>query len=784
MADLQTALRNADEAGDADAANRIAAMIREQQTTPDNIRNDGTIKGSGFFGPLSMTDGSGRTMTEFSVGVDFGGVETEIPTLVPTLTKQELDFLRSGNDPSRAIIDKAIAHAKQRASKGLSPFISEGESIQQSEQPQLEPSGEFGLSESFSKGFEGESALYNPQPLMDYLSNIPGIGTKIASQEAINQFASSIAAEPTAGIVGLLQSINPFSDTSAGDVVESVRGGLTVDPISQKGQELSSTIGGVLAPVGEALQTAEQFTGDIGFDVFGPAGGAIASAIPAAILEALGLKGASKIRGSRKLTGLTDDVVKKFEDSGIDVNDLSDANINKIKEKSNQEFQSKIERAKAFEEEGVIATKGDIGQDFSQQKSEAQLFEAADPSGEQMRGARLEQSRELRINIESMVDDLGVSVEIGDSVKDALTGRKKILRQERKELYSKLAEEADSLDIPVINDDIVSSLPDARTKRRFESLSPGASKALDDTLKDFGIIEGGTDVTPLSMSNFEDFRSIINQIEKSDPNIRVISGPIKSALDDTIGEISDNLAKSGNENIAGLAKEARKSHIALMTEFDVKSMTDKLISSKKGSRIPQVEGSQVYQKLSSKSTPIEEFKRVTDSLKKSGDQGIKAIADLKNRMLLDIIDSAFGAGSRKINSERTFGSAAFQKSIDNLRPKLEQVFSKAEMKKIDNMHKIAESIRPPSGAVPKGSAGFLIDVMNKMGAAAVMSKIPGGAILLDQFAEMSKKSKNKKAFENAMKKPEMQSAMKLIENDYPALYAMLAVGAAHKDDRP
>jgi len=92
-------------------------------------RADGTQKGTGFFGVQKMTDGSNRDMTEFAIGVDIGQGETEIPTLVPTLSKKELEFLKAGNDPSKAIVDKAVSHARQRISGGKSPFIEAGEKI-------------------------------------------------------------------------------------------------------------------------------------------------------------------------------------------------------------------------------------------------------------------------------------------------------------------------------------------------------------------------------------------------------------------------------------------------------------------------------------------------------------------------------------------------------------------------------------------------------------------------------------------------------------------------------
>lgn len=100
----------------------MAFDLSTARPVDQSIRNDGTKKGTGFFGVLKTTDGTNRDMTEFSIGVDFGQGETEIPSLVPTLTKEELDFLRAGNDPSRAIVDKAINHAKQRIQAGKSPF--------------------------------------------------------------------------------------------------------------------------------------------------------------------------------------------------------------------------------------------------------------------------------------------------------------------------------------------------------------------------------------------------------------------------------------------------------------------------------------------------------------------------------------------------------------------------------------------------------------------------------------------------------------------------------------
>jgi hypothetical protein len=89
----------------------------------DTIRADGTKKGTGFLGPLKRPDG--MTMTEYSVGVNIDGKDVEIPTLVPTLTQDEIDSLLNlpdGDKPPRAIINKAIDHARNRIKNNKSPF--------------------------------------------------------------------------------------------------------------------------------------------------------------------------------------------------------------------------------------------------------------------------------------------------------------------------------------------------------------------------------------------------------------------------------------------------------------------------------------------------------------------------------------------------------------------------------------------------------------------------------------------------------------------------------------
>lgn len=105
-------------------------QIGDWKSTDYGLRNDGTRKGYGFFGPISLRDKNGKVFnnkfaTEISVGVNINGKEIEIPTIVGSLTPEERKWITTeGNDPRRnpAIMQKAIESAKSRMAKGLSPF--------------------------------------------------------------------------------------------------------------------------------------------------------------------------------------------------------------------------------------------------------------------------------------------------------------------------------------------------------------------------------------------------------------------------------------------------------------------------------------------------------------------------------------------------------------------------------------------------------------------------------------------------------------------------------------
>ena len=99
----------------------------------DMRRADGSVKSPrGYLGPVENTV-QGGTMTEVSIGTEINGKKMEIPTMVPTLTKDEVKALSSmkleGNAKNipESIIMKAKEHARMRLEQGKNPFYQDGE---------------------------------------------------------------------------------------------------------------------------------------------------------------------------------------------------------------------------------------------------------------------------------------------------------------------------------------------------------------------------------------------------------------------------------------------------------------------------------------------------------------------------------------------------------------------------------------------------------------------------------------------------------------------------------
>lgn len=78
------------------------------------------MKGNGYFGPLP-TGEPGQVATELGIGVNLGGQDVEIPSIVPTLNTDQLNRILSGIRPlGNDVVDAAVDHAIMRRKAGKS----------------------------------------------------------------------------------------------------------------------------------------------------------------------------------------------------------------------------------------------------------------------------------------------------------------------------------------------------------------------------------------------------------------------------------------------------------------------------------------------------------------------------------------------------------------------------------------------------------------------------------------------------------------------------------------
>ena len=571
--------------------------------------------------------------------------------------------------------------------------------------------------------------------------------------ENLASFASGAVADPIAGLSGIAASL--FGDEGAGArTVEAIKEGMTYSPRLDSGKEIQAGVSDLMAPVGQAISATEDFLGDAALSATGsPALAAAASTIPTAVMEAVGLKGARHAK--------TGSIPVQSETIEIDTAPIQ----------------------KTLGEQNAQNADG-----FDQLKLENSLLEQSGEAGDIMRAQKLSQSEEIGRYLDGVTD--AEAGNVGESVKKAIELRKNSAKYKRKQAYNQLAEVTKDMNVGLNTKVISDQLPEAGDLRDFAATKPEQFKAISNLLTEFGIdttessvkrlVDQGVPIEPLSVSNSERFRKRLGNIDNADPtgNTARIVGPIRDALDSEFSIASKALEESGSPSVSDAAKNARQSHIALKTEFDEKGLVDQLIASKsRSSDIPKIEASNVFNKVAAKNTSIEQVKSLVSSLNRAGSKGKQAINDLKAQLMLDVIDSGFGAATRKINGKRIFGANAFSKRFDQLEPKLEIVLSPFEFKKLKAMRNTANDLIPPSGAVPKGSAGFFIDALEKMGVWSLTSKIPGiGPILANEIKGLGKRSKDVGAAKKAVEgRPKTKETLRLIQTDYPSLGVALGI---------
>ena len=485
-----------------------------------------------------------------------------------------------------------------------------------------------------------------------------------------------------------------------------------------------------------------------------------------------------------------------MDEAGVTVDDLT-GEVKKFLESQPQGVDvDQAARAARFKAQGIPATAGDITQDFSEQAAEQRILSMAsvNEAAEPLRQLKLRQSQAFTSKVDDLIQDLGIPRETGDTVKDALSARKSLLQKEKTALYKKVAEtRPQAANVPVLPDDILKAMPDADTIDDISITAPEAVNKLKQALARFGIdqsqldvLPSGMDPQPLTMANFDRFRKLINNIERSDQTgaIKVITGPIKNALDNEVDMIADAMTKAGvmDESISKIIKKARGTVRQMKQEFSPQSITGRLIGVKRDQVTPIIEASKVTKTLLSPTAAVEDLQRTMASLAKAGKPGQRAINDMQSSVVLNALDDAMRAVSQKTGGVQTISGNQFAKSLrkfDGPDNKLSVLF-KDNPKALATLRALEETaldISPTAAATPKGSAPVIMDMINRVGSA------PGLAAVRDTINFIIKAGGDERAVRKAMKaNPGYKKVISSIERDFPALGSAIGISAIQQEE--
>lgn len=621
--------------------------------------------------------------------------------------------------------------------------------------------------------------------------------------EPLVTLGTGAVAEPLAGLAGIVQPINPFTTAQTPtQAVEQTRESITFPPTTVEGKiGLQSIV--EFPPVDlfvRGMQATEKFLGDLGFDLLGPIGGAIGSAVPTAILEGLGLASLRNLRlGKANLVDNagtpTPELKLALDEAGVKFEDLTPEAVKELSGARIGLTPEEVVRRQRFEEQEIPFTAGDVTQKFKQVSEEQRLLQMAEGAEtEPLRQLKLQQSEAFIRNVEKTVDDLGGTEEAGDVLKSALEGRVKLLTKEKNALYEEFARTApEVLEIPVITDTILDSIPDVQTVRRINRLTGRNGQALQDLLVEFGIdkdpikvdrfLKSGETITPLNIGNFDDFRQGINLVESADNTggIKVISGPIKKALDNEAGLLEQAVKNAGitDESILAPLRKARAIVRTIKTEFSPQSAVGRLIGARRDGVTPIIEASKVADEILKPNAPIENLQRTIDSLNKSGEKGKSSIKALQASVFLKALDDALQAPTVKTGGVQTIVPNQFVKSIEKFGDdKLSVLFADNPkmLQQLKSIKEVARDITPANVTVPKGSAAVIMDTLRQ---AKDLPFITGITKTINFII-----NSEARVVRRAMKAdPSVRKGAELIRSDFPALATALGIAEFRKDPR-
>ncbi len=429
---------------------------------------------------------------------------------------------------------------------------------------------------------------FNPDAFLNKDPSTSVTDDVIGGIETAATIVSGAIAEPIAGLAGIAQSLNPFTDDGAGaKAVEDVRETLTYEGGEASKKQLKS-IGETLEPVSTAITTAERFLGDETLELTGsPALASIAHTLPTAALELIGIKGARRAAAiktpsqklinktlieaapdTNKIKNASRAIFKDLDDSGVAIKQPAlkrlERNLNRVIEKQGIRERVTPEAYGAIQE-----IKSDIASGNSIPTSQMDELRtiaknsivATDPNKVRVGSAVVDEIDDFLDNIRTMDIERGSQIGAADVGKKYRTARKLWGIAKRSEMLQEAIEMGASRKAGVekgirneLNNllnrkksrkfltkedvDAIRKVTDGDFKQNFASLVGGMGLKLENSPSIFGSLLGGGG---------------IGAVASTIPGLGGAVAPVAVGAV-TIGTISKEIAKKITKNRAAFLR--------------------------------------------------------------------------------------------------------------------------------------------------------------------------------------------------------------------------------------
>lgn len=348
----------------------------------------------------------------------------------------------------------------------------------------------------------------------------------------------------------------------------------------------------------------------------------------------------------------------------------------------------------------------------------------------------VQENEALKGRFEDIANEVGISGEQGaDKLKTALFDIKSSMRSARNRAYQDLADVAQDKPelikrIPLNKDRLVDGVREASEI----GVDPSTENAVLRAFEDFGLVEKGerkgafdlitgeSGIEDLSLANLHKFRKRINSVfDVTKPKEVIARKSIINAIDDIELEIVDAFDDEALSSvktpklIRDAAVRARQSVIDEKKVFNEGDLIQQLVAPKvaglDAKEAPLVASSKVFNKITTKATPVENVRKLVSTLKNDGsEESLEALGNLQASTMMDLLDFSVQPSKKLVDKQGTtvdmFSGTRLNNRIKQIgEDKINALFdnNKDALRSLKRLRKISDARITPEEAIQKGS---------------------------------------------------------------------------------